>query len=106
MIRLVIYIGDSQEIGRRSEARASDLGSHPGLWWNPVKLLIRLYEGYESEHSPRTCSIGRPAGDTLCLRPIPLRARVTPPPLLLAAIGFLCFRAAFIFRHESLLGSG
>ena len=43
---------------------------YSGLWWNRIKLP--LYEGYESEHSPRTCSIGRPVGDTLCLRPIPL----------------------------------
>ena len=50
--------------GIRSEARASDLRGYPGLfWWNRIKQ--RLYEGKESEYSPRTCSIGRPAGGTL-----------------------------------------
>ena len=57
----------------RSEARASDLRSYPGLWWNRIKL--RLYEGKESEYSPRTCSIGRPAGSTLCPPPITLQLR-------------------------------
>ena len=56
----------SGKLGNRSEdrARASDLRSYTGLWWNRIKL--RLYEGKESEYSPRTCSIGRPAGGTLC----------------------------------------
>ena len=45
----------SGRLGNRSEARASDLGSYPGLRWNRIKQ--RLYEGKESEYSPRTCSI-------------------------------------------------
>ena len=57
----VLYSG---ELESRSEARASDLRSYTGLWWNRIKL--RLYEGNGSEYSPRTCSIGRPAGGTLC----------------------------------------
>ena len=57
----VLYSG---KLGSRSEARASDLRSYPGLWWKRIKLYI--YEGNESEYSPRTCSIGRPAGGTLC----------------------------------------
>ena len=57
----VLYSG---KLGNRSEARASDLKSYPGLWWNRIKL--RLYDGKESEYSARTCSIGRPAGGTLC----------------------------------------
>ena len=57
----VLYSGN---LGNRSEARASDLRSYLGLWWNRIKL--RLYEGKENEYSPRTCSIGRPAGGTLC----------------------------------------
>ena len=57
----VLYSG---KLGNRSEARASDLRSYPGLWWKRIKQ--RLYEGKESEYSPRTCSIGRPAGGTLC----------------------------------------
>ena len=60
----VLYSG---KLGNRSEARASDLKSYPGLWWNRIKL--RLYEGKESEYSPRTCSIGKPAGGTLCPHP-------------------------------------
>ena len=56
----VLYPG---KLVNRSEARASDLRSHPGLWWNRIKL--HLYEGKKSEYSPRTCSIGRPAG--LCV---------------------------------------
>ena len=36
----VLYSGNS---GNRSEARASDLISHPELWWNVIKL--RLCEG-------------------------------------------------------------
>ena len=31
----VFYSG---KFGIRSEARASDLGSYPGLWWNRIKL--------------------------------------------------------------------
>ena len=57
----ILYSGD---LRNRSEARASDLRSHPGLWWN--RIMLRLYEGKESEYSPRTCSICRPAGGTLC----------------------------------------
>ena len=57
----VLYSG---KLGSRSEARASDLRSYPGLWWNRIKLL--LYEGKESQYPPRTCSNGRPAGGTLC----------------------------------------
>ena len=57
----VLYSG---KLGNRSEARASDLRRYPGLWWNRIKQ--RFYEGKESEYSPRTCSIGRPAGGTLC----------------------------------------
>ena len=72
MIRLALYIRDSQ--GNRSEARASDLRSHPGLWLNRTKQ--RLCEGYKSEYSPRTCSMGKPAGDILCLRSIPLHRLV------------------------------
>ena len=70
VIRLVgvLYSGN---LGNRSEARASDLRSYPGLWWNRIKL--RLYDGKESEYSPRTCSIGRPAGDTLCAHPTTLQ---------------------------------
>ena len=54
----------SRKLENKSEARASDLRSHPGLWWNRIKL--RLYEGKESEYSTRTCPIGRSAGGTLC----------------------------------------
>ena len=57
----VLYSG---KLESRSEARASDLRSYPGLWWKRIKLYI--YEGKESEYSPRTCLIGRPAGGTLC----------------------------------------
>ena len=35
----------SGKLGNRSEARAFDLRSYPGLWWNRIKL--RLYEGQE-----------------------------------------------------------
>ena len=65
---VVFYSG---KLGNTSEARASDLTSYPGLWWNRIKL--RLYAGKESEYSPRTCSIGRPAGGTLCPHPITLQ---------------------------------
>ena len=61
----------SVKLGNRSEARASDLRSYPGLWCNRIKL--RLYEGKESEYSPRTCSTGRPAGGTLCPHPLTLQ---------------------------------
>ena len=64
----------SGKLGNRSEASASDLRSYPGLWWNRMKL--RLSEGKESEYSPRTCSIGRPAGGTLCPH---LHTQVTCP---------------------------
>ena len=57
----VLYSG---KLGSRSEARASDLRIYPGLWWKRIKL--HLYDWNESEYSPRTCSIGRPAGGTLC----------------------------------------
>ena len=40
----VLYAG---KLRNRSEARASDLRSYPGLWWNRIKQ--RLYEGKESE---------------------------------------------------------
>ena len=46
----VLYSG---KVGNRSEARASDLRSYPGLWWNRIKR--GLYEGKESEYSPTTC---------------------------------------------------
>ena len=36
----VVYSG---KLGSRSEARASDLRSYPGLWWKRIKLY--LYEG-------------------------------------------------------------
>ena len=36
----VLYSG---ELASRSEARASDLRSYPGLWWKRIKL--HLYEG-------------------------------------------------------------
>ena len=54
MIRSAFYIREGKEIDRRhvppisevrkntSEARASDLRSYPGLWWNRMKQ--RLYE--------------------------------------------------------------
>ena len=64
----VFYSG---KLANRSEARASDLRSHPGLWWNRIKL--RLYEGKQTEYYPRPCSIGRLAGGTLCLHPITLQ---------------------------------
>ena len=57
----------SGELGNRSDAvSASDLRSYSGLWWKRIKQ--RLYEGKESEYSPRTSSISRPAGGTLCPR--------------------------------------
>ena len=68
----VLYSG---KLGSRSEARASDLRSYPGPWWERIKL--HLYEGNESEYSPRTCSIGRPAGGTLC--PPPLTSQFLTP---------------------------
>ena len=34
---------NSGKLGIRSEARASDLRSYPGLWWKRIKL--HLYEG-------------------------------------------------------------
>ena len=58
----------SGKLGSRSEARASDLRSYPGLWWKRIEP--HLYEGNESEYSPRTCSIGRPAGGTQCSPPL------------------------------------
>ena len=48
----------SRKLASRSEARASDLKSYPGLWWKKIKL--HHYEGNENEYSPRTWSIGRP----------------------------------------------
>ena len=63
----VLYSG---KLGNRSGARASELRSYPGRWWSRIKL--RLNEGKESEYSPRTCPIGRPAGGTLCPHPITL----------------------------------
>ena len=66
----MVGVSYSGNLASRSEARASDLRSHPGLWWNRIKL--RLYKGKQSEYSPRTCSLGRPAGGTLCPRPITL----------------------------------
>ena len=54
----------SGKLGSRSETRASDLRSYWGLWWNGIE--IRLYEEFESEYSPWTCSVGRSAGGTLC----------------------------------------
>ena len=74
MIRLAFYNRESKE--KRSEACGSDLRSHPGFWWNRIQL--RLYEGKESEYSPRTCSTGRPAGGSLCPRPITLHRGATP----------------------------
>ena len=66
----VLYSG---KLGNRS-ARGTCLRSQKLfgalVWWNRIKL--RLYEGKESEYSPRTCSIGRSAVGTLCPRPIPL----------------------------------
>ena len=59
MIRLAFYVR-VPNIGNRSEARASDLRRYPGLWWNRINQFP--YDGKESEYSPRTCSIGRPAG--------------------------------------------
>ena len=41
MIRLAVFY--SGKLGIRSEARASDLRSYPGLWWKRIKLY--LYEG-------------------------------------------------------------
>ena len=41
----VLYSG---KLANKSEARASDLRSYPGLWWNRIKQ--RLYEGKESEY--------------------------------------------------------
>ena len=38
----VVGVSCSGKLGNRSEARASDHGSHPGLWWNRKKR--RLYE--------------------------------------------------------------
>ena len=40
----VLYWG---KLGNRSEARASDLRSYPGFWWNQMKLC--LYERKESD---------------------------------------------------------
>ena len=57
----------SGKLGIRSEARASDLRSYPGLWWKRIKL--HLYEGTKVS-TPRTYPIGRPAGGTLCPPPI------------------------------------
>ena len=74
-LAFLLYSG---KLGNRSEARASDLKSHPGFWWNRIKL--RLYEGRESAYSPRTCSIGRPAGGTQCPRPITLQMASSTPP--------------------------
>ena len=67
IIRLAFYIRESLEVGRRHVPPISE--AVPGLWSKRIKLHI--YEGNESEYSPRTCSIGRPAGGTLC-----------PPPLI------------------------
>ena len=62
MIRLAFNIREDLELDRRHVP--------------PISEVIRGsgydYEGYEIESSPRTCSIGRPAGDTLCFRPITL----------------------------------
>ena len=60
----------SGKLGIRSEARASDLRSYPGLCLVETNKAMSLRRN-ESEYSPRTCSIGRPAGGTLC-----------PPPLI------------------------
>ena len=65
----------SGKLGNRSEASASDLRSYPGLCWNRIKQ--RLYEGNESEYSPRTCSIGRPLNLQTC------RGHSVSPPITL-----------------------
>ena len=58
----VLYSG---KLGNRSEARASDLKSYPGLWWNRIKIRLST-KAKKIEYPPRTCSIGKPAGGTLC----------------------------------------
>ena len=60
MIRLAFYIRESYEVDH-VQALASDLRSYPGLWWKRIKLQS-LRRKRKSEYSPRTCSIGRPAG--------------------------------------------
>ena len=72
MMRLAFYIRESWEIDRLRHVP-------------PISEAIR---GKESESSPRTCSIGRPAGGTLCPRPITLQMASSagrgPRPCLLA----------------------
>ena len=53
-----------RRLENRSDARDSDLRSYSGLCWDQIKQ--RLYDEKYSEYSPRTCSVGRPAGGTLC----------------------------------------
>ena len=52
----------SEKFGSRPEARASDLRSYPGLCLVETNKKATSLRRQQSEYSPRTCSIGRPAG--------------------------------------------
>ena len=54
-------------------------------WWNRIKP--RLYERKEIEFSPRTCSIGKSAGGTLCPHPITLINGVVDRPWVVWVVG-------------------
>ena len=85
----------------RSEARASDLRSYPGLWWKRINL--HLYEGTKVS-TPRTCSIGRPAGGTLCPPPINFTSGVVELDMLLwqrsSGLSVFFFRSDFAFAFH------
>ena len=68
MVRLAFYIRGSQEMERLVPPISEAIRGSGGI----DRIKLRLYEGKESEYSPRTCSIGRPAGGTLCPHPITL----------------------------------
>ena len=61
MIRLAVYIWESQELDRRHVPPISE-SIRAVVETNKATYLRRN----ESEYSPRTCLIGRPAGGTLC----------------------------------------
>ena len=66
MIRFAFYIRNSREIDRRHVPGISEaIRGSGGIEYSYVSDKAN-----ESEYSPWTCSIGRPAGGTLCPRPM------------------------------------
>ena len=91
-----VGVSYSGKLGNKSEARASDLRSYPGLWWNRIK------QHYYNRKEKKVSTLRGPAQladlqGELCAPPITLHYQVLKRTIRSAVLPYPC--GALVYRY-------